>query len=363
MGAQIGRLHCQSGPVLNRARIGASLATLVPTTLVFSTQPGGAVINEPFTTQPVVTVKDQNGNTLTSYTGQVTMAMDIGSPGVLSGTTTVSCVAGVATFTNLEIDEANVGVRIAATIPELFPATFASAPFDVASDDPLAGFTWSMRLQNCVPGATGTPLGLYQDTAGTTPATQDFESIGGIRRTLGGSAVFSTQSVAEKQPYLFFDNGVPTIVGDEVDDFLNYTDIAGLTEGTVFIVCNRTLASAGYEGLITLKSQFGIYSKIASSAFWGVFDGSNRIAGEATGATYTVLTVRRSALATELRTDGGAWTTRGKSTEASFGSFILSDSGTSQFHGGGLVALLISPSELNDSDCGIVETYLAQIKP
>lgn len=108
-----------------------TLGALTPTTLVFSTQPSGAVAGEPFTTQPVVTVKDQFGATLTSYTGQVTMAMDIGSPGVLTGTTTKQCVAGVATFTNLEIDEANVGVRIAATIPELFPTTFASAPFDV----------------------------------------------------------------------------------------------------------------------------------------------------------------------------------------------------------------------------------------
>jgi hypothetical protein len=82
-----------------------SVASAPPTQLAITTQPAGAVSGRVLTTQPVVELRDAQGNRVTGATGAVTVALASGS-GTLVGTTTVSAVAGVATFTNLRIDGA-----------------------------------------------------------------------------------------------------------------------------------------------------------------------------------------------------------------------------------------------------------------
>lgn len=70
--------------------------------LAVSREPAGAVSGVSFTTQPRVEVRDAGGRLVTSSTASVTAAIASGT-GTLTGTTTVSAVAGVATFTNLVI--------------------------------------------------------------------------------------------------------------------------------------------------------------------------------------------------------------------------------------------------------------------
>ncbi|MFC2003899.1 emp24/gp25L/p24 family protein [Chloroflexota bacterium] len=68
------------------------------TKLVFTTSPSGATAGVAFSTQPVVTVQDGNGNKMTDSSAEVTVAIteDTGTSGaILSGTTTVSAVNGV----------------------------------------------------------------------------------------------------------------------------------------------------------------------------------------------------------------------------------------------------------------------------
>lgn len=94
--------------------------------LAFTTQPGGAVSGMAFTTQPVVAVQDAAGNTVTSYVGNVTVAITAGTGNAgatLSGTTTVAAVNGVAAFTDLSIDFNGNGYRLDVTSDALVPAT------------------------------------------------------------------------------------------------------------------------------------------------------------------------------------------------------------------------------------------------
>jgi hypothetical protein len=86
--------------------------------LVFTVQPttgpAGAVIAPPVQ----VTARDALGNTVTNFTANVTVAITPGTGAVgavLSGTTTVAAVAGVASFGNLSINLAAVGYRLDAT--------------------------------------------------------------------------------------------------------------------------------------------------------------------------------------------------------------------------------------------------------
>src|SRR5262249_41065884 len=72
------------------------------TQLVIHTQPGAlATAFQPFHPQPVIYIEDQYGNRETGDNStQVTASLNTGS-GPLSGTKTVTAVAGIATFTNL----------------------------------------------------------------------------------------------------------------------------------------------------------------------------------------------------------------------------------------------------------------------
>ena len=70
--------------------------------------------------------KDDKGNTVTAFNGQVTMSIGrqagLLMPGKLSGTVTVAAVNGVARFSNLCIDQLSTpgdGYTLRATAPEV----------------------------------------------------------------------------------------------------------------------------------------------------------------------------------------------------------------------------------------------------
>jgi len=79
-------------------------------------------------------VIDAQGNTVTTFTGQVTIAIANNGglllPGTLSGTKTVTPVNGIATFSNLSIDQKGDGYTLRVTSGGLTPAT--SASFNIA---------------------------------------------------------------------------------------------------------------------------------------------------------------------------------------------------------------------------------------
>jgi hypothetical protein len=106
-----------------------------PTHLVFSVQPSTTL--PLFTIQPAVrvTVVDDLGNPAPSYTGAVTIAIGHNGgmvmPGTLSGTKTVAVVNGVATFSDLSIDQAGNGYTLQATASGLTGS--ASAAFNIGA--------------------------------------------------------------------------------------------------------------------------------------------------------------------------------------------------------------------------------------
>jgi hypothetical protein len=96
--------------------------------LAFTTQPGGGAHTVIWGTQPVVTVQDAGGNTVTS-TASVTLAIGPNPPnsGVLSCTTNPkAAVAGVDAFAGCKISKAGVGYTLVATATGLTSATSAA---------------------------------------------------------------------------------------------------------------------------------------------------------------------------------------------------------------------------------------------
>lgn len=362
---QMNELDCLREMVLR-----SSGGSLVPTTLIFSTQPNGAVVDEPFTTQPVVTVRDQNGATLTTYGGDVTIAKLSGS-GTLSGDTTVAAVAGVATFVDLELSAADDYVlRASIASPAL---SVDSAEFNVD----IPG-TWAARLQTH--NGDGVPLGLYQDVACTVPATEDFDPVAAIRGEFATGAITVVQSVEAEQGYLLHVNGTPTVQLDGVDD--NYVLAASsLPSGNaawtyfgVFAADNQDKDAFGWGANTGAGSRVGLVPSFSGNGQILTDVGVVGVSGGTVAlGDYSVITGRYAgsglsgAIIHRLNGTPASMTTIGTSEPMNVPATPLLSIGAiptmNLYFAGAFVAALVSASALSDGNCTTVETYLADLLP
>ncbi|MEI6676147.1 MAG: InlB B-repeat-containing protein [Verrucomicrobiota bacterium] len=141
--------------------------------LAFTTQPGGWVLGAGWATQPVVTVQDASGNTVDSSASitleKTTGTPASGGPATLGGTTTVSAVHGVATFSGLSIGTVGVGYKLTATSAGLTSAD--STAFDITAAVPTIT-------------ATGSPLTDLTTAYGTASGAVSF-TVSGANMTAG----------------------------------------------------------------------------------------------------------------------------------------------------------------------------------
>ena len=103
-----------------------------PAKLVFTTQPGGGPDGAAFATQPVVTIEDTSGNTVTTSNAQVTLG--INSQPATGATLTctnnaVAANAGVASFANCKVVGKIGSYTLSATMTG--PITATSSPFGI----------------------------------------------------------------------------------------------------------------------------------------------------------------------------------------------------------------------------------------
>src|SRR5439155_1230703 len=98
--------------------------------LVFTVQPSSATAGAVITPAAQVTAQDGLGNTVTGFTGTVTLAFG-NNPGsaTLGGTTSVAAAGGVATFANLAVNRTGTGYTLTASATGL--TTTGSAAFDI----------------------------------------------------------------------------------------------------------------------------------------------------------------------------------------------------------------------------------------
>jgi hypothetical protein len=156
--AVLGALACHEPPT----------PPIVATTLAFTVQPASTAAGTTITPAVAVVVQDAAGNTVTTATNSITVAIGSNAGGgTLSGTTTVAAVNGVATFSNLRIDNVGAGYTLSAASPNLTSAT--SIPFAVVTG-PAAKLAFTDQPAVTTAGATITPAVTVavQDVAGNT---------------------------------------------------------------------------------------------------------------------------------------------------------------------------------------------------
>lgn len=109
------------------------------TQLAFTVQPGPTAAGATISPAVKVTALDAFGNA-TGFTGNVTVRLGTNpGGGILSGTTTVAALAGVAIFSNLSINAPGTGYTLQATSGTRTPAT--STAFDISGAPTRLAFT------------------------------------------------------------------------------------------------------------------------------------------------------------------------------------------------------------------------------
>ena len=196
----------------------------VPSVPFTATAEAGEATKLTFTQAPVTTsagstmpavrvaIQDASGNTVTSATAQVTLAIGANpGSGTLSGTTTVSAVNGVAIFSTLSIDKAGSGYTLTAASSGLTDAT--SPSFDILTGsanhlvfltgptDRVVGEKFSPSLQVQVQDAGGNPV-----ITATSPITLSSSVTGTLSGTATatpflGTATFSNLAINKAGNY------------------------------------------------------------------------------------------------------------------------------------------------------------------
>src|SRR5439155_4452093 len=139
------------------------------TELVFVTEPGTTVANHQISPAVKLRALDAFGNVAAGFTGAVGVALG-SNPGsaILSGTTPVAAVSGVATFFDLSVDKAGTGYTLTASasgVPsvtstafDVTPGTATQLAFTVQPANTVAGAVISPAVQVTALDAAGNPL-------------------------------------------------------------------------------------------------------------------------------------------------------------------------------------------------------------
>jgi adhesin/invasin len=187
------------GAITDTAAVTFTAVAPVATRLLFGQQPtqtqAGAAITPPVTVRAV----DNAGATVTSFTGNVTIAIGTNpGGGTLSGTATVAAVGGVATFSNLSINRNANGYTLTAGASGLAGAT--SSPFTITPGPP-SGATSTI---------TAAPTSVPADGGSTSVITVELRDVFGNRRTSGGSVVTLSTTAGSLGPVIDLGDGTYT---------------------------------------------------------------------------------------------------------------------------------------------------------
>ena len=223
-----------SGPI--------ALSAGAPAALAYAVQPSTVIAGAAISPAVQVRVMDGAGNTVTTATNTVALAIGTNPGGAtLGGTTSTAAVAGVATFSNLSLNRSGTGYTLAATSGGLTGATSGAFNVDPGAASALAITTAPTTGQS---GAVLSPQPVVRlvDALGNTVPTSGTivtAAIASGSGTLGGTLTAATV------------NGVATftnlaITGTVGNYTLNFSapSVTSVTTGTIALSAGAPAALA-----------------------------------------------------------------------------------------------------------------------
>jgi len=270
--------------------------------LVFTLQPSNAAAGGAITPGVQVAVQDAQGNTVTTATTNITVAIGTNpASGILSGTATVAAVNGVATFSTLSLNAAGTGYTLTASATGLTGAT--SSAFNISlSVGPAAKLVFAVPPSNAVAGAAITPAVqvAVQDAQGNAVTTATTSITVAIGTNPASGTLSGTTTVAAV-------NGVATFANLSINNpGTGYTLTAsatGLTGATssafnviVVVVVAPVTLSAGSDHTCGVAGSGAAYCW-GTNTYGGLGDGTygnNRLTPVAVSGGLTFAAVSTS---------------------------------------------------------------------
>jgi hypothetical protein len=302
-----------------------TVAPAAASKLAFTTQPASGTAGAAFG-QPAVSVQDQFGNTVTSNTSTVTVAIaNNPSGGTLAGTKSVAAVSGVATFSGLSIDKSGTGYTLSATDGSLTSAT--SSAFNIAAGA-ANKLVFAQQPTSAVAGASIAPAVTVQiqDAGGNLTASTANVTVA-IATNAGGGTLSGTLTVAASGGVATFSNLSVNKTGTGYTLSAAGTSLTGATSSAFNIspaaasnLAFTTQPSAGSGGAafgqpaVTVQDQFGntvtadtstVTVAIANNPSGGTLSGTKSVAAVSGVATFSGLSIDKAGTGYTLSaTDG-----------------------------------------------------------
>lgn len=221
--------------------------------------------------------------------------------------------------------------------------------------DPLSGIPFTIRLQ--AHNGDGVPSGLWQDVSCTIPATQDFDPVAGWTDTVGGTGTIATQSDVALQPFLLFEDDLPYLVFDGVDDYLECSESSGSsgTGYTIFTLYNR-------ESGETVVAEDNIGDRGFSLRYNQLeLNGDTLVTLAASGLSCVSVVGTGQVFINNVETTTFSASLNAHSANTSIGRRQYP--GFAGYFGGSVGGVLISSTAVSDANRERVEIYLTTITP
>ncbi len=304
--------------------------------LEFKVQPSNATALAAITPQVEVAVKDLLGNTVTSFTDQVFMQIILnGNTGALSGTTNPFAVNGVATFSNLSIDQPGTGYQLEAFASLPAAAVVASSTFDITASA-ASRLVFTTQPTTATAGVSISPAVVLtaQDAVGTT--LTGFTGNVTVSITAGtgtnGATLSGTVTVAAVSGVATFSNLSIDKKGLSYRLSATATGLAGATSGTFNInggaatrldfSTDPVTTAAGAQitpaVVVQARDNFGnidntftgnVALVISTNPSGGTLSGTATVAAIAGAATFSTLSIDKSGTGYRLTASSGALAT------------------------------------------------------
>lgn len=220
----------------------------VATQLAFTGQPSSATAGANIAPAIVVTARDAKGNTATSFTGSVTIAIgnNVGG-GTLGGTVSVSAVAGVASFSTININKSGTGYTLTAASGTLTGAT--SLAFNIIAGA-ATKLVFTNQPTNTLAAATINSSGGVQVTAQDGLGNTDLTFTGNVTvafgTNAGGGTLSGTKTVAAAGGSAIFTTLSIDKVGTGYTLAATATGLTSATSGG-FNIINSTATHLGFS--------------------------------------------------------------------------------------------------------------------
>src|SRR5436190_957150 len=323
--------------------------------LVFTVPPSNAAAGAAITPAVQVTVQDAQGNTVTTATTSITLAIGTNpASGTLSGTTTVAAINGVATFANLSINNSGTGYTLIASATGLTSAT--STAFNISAGA-AAKLVFTVQPSNTAAGAAITPAVqvTVQDAQGNTVTTATTSITLAIGVNPASGTLSGTTTVAAVNGVATFANLSINNRGSGYTLTASATTLTGATSNSFNIGLMFATVSAGYGEFVC-----GV-TAVQAAYCWG-YNGYGQLGNGTLVSSTTALTVSggltfasvsAGVAATCGVTPAGAAHCWGHNGRGELGNGTRTNSLTPVAVSGGLTFAAVSSSNSLNFTCGV----------